>query len=188
MMTLEDTIELLLSLNANFPKKDREHKVGLYIETKMYNFYKQRGIDHAEVLFNVLKKYDIETVEKASKKLPIIIECFESESLKKFATLSDLPLVFLMFYDNPFIPTYDLAEISTFAHGVGPKYQYIFAYKNETYDPKTPSLFVDEAHSYNLAVHPYILQDDDLKYAKDPVEEALAYLNKGVDGLFCEFP
>lgn len=55
------------------------------------------------MLFDVLKKYDIETVEKASKKLPIIIECFEKESLEKFATLSDLPLVYLMFYPSPFI-------------------------------------------------------------------------------------
>jgi glycerophosphoryl diester phosphodiesterase len=86
MVTLEDTIELLLSLNANFPRKDLDMKVGLYIETKMYNFYLHTyGIDMAEQVFNTLKKYDIETVEKASKKLPIIIECFEPESLQKFA-------------------------------------------------------------------------------------------------------
>jgi hypothetical protein len=61
-------------------------KVGLYVETKMYNFYLHTyGIDMAEQVFNTLKKYDIETVEKASKKLPIIIECFEPESLQKFA-------------------------------------------------------------------------------------------------------
>ena len=80
-MTLEDTIELLLSLNKNFPKHDRKHKVGLYIETKMYDFYLSRGIDHAQLLYNVLKKYDLETVEKASKKLPIIVECFEIAGL-----------------------------------------------------------------------------------------------------------
>ena len=33
ILTLEETIELLLNLNENFPK---ERKVGLYIETKMY--------------------------------------------------------------------------------------------------------------------------------------------------------
>jgi glycerophosphoryl diester phosphodiesterase len=74
-------------------------KVGLYIETKMYNFYKDdRDKDIAQMLFDVLKKYDIETVEKSNAKLPIIIECFEPESLKKFAELSDLPLVYLMFW------------------------------------------------------------------------------------------
>jgi glycerophosphoryl diester phosphodiesterase len=39
IMTLEEVIELMLSLNANFPRHDIGQKVGLYIETKMYNFY-----------------------------------------------------------------------------------------------------------------------------------------------------
>ena len=56
--------------------------MGLYIETKMYGFYKSEyGIDVAEKLFDVLKAYDIETVDKASAKLPIIVECFEKEAL-----------------------------------------------------------------------------------------------------------
>jgi hypothetical protein len=39
-MTLEDVIELMLNLNKNFPRHDNiGQKVGLYIETKMYNFY-----------------------------------------------------------------------------------------------------------------------------------------------------
>ncbi len=101
-MTLEETIELLLDLNANQPRKDINQKVGLYIETKMYNFYlSNRSHNIADMLFETLKKYDLETVEKSSKKLPIIIECFEKESLIRFAELSDLPLVYLMFWNNP---------------------------------------------------------------------------------------
>ena len=74
ILTLEETIEMLLSLNANFPRNDREALVGLYIETKEYQFYIDNyGQNIAEMLFEVLKKYDIETSEKANKKLPIII-------------------------------------------------------------------------------------------------------------------
>ena len=120
----------------------------------MYAFYKERGIDHAEMLFNVLKKYDLETIEKASAKLPIIIECFEKDALLKFATLSDLPLVQLMFYDNPFM-TFDLDDISTYANGIGPKYLYVF--EDTPLNLTTPSSFIDRAHSLDLAVHPYIL-------------------------------
>ena len=73
--------------------------MGLYIETKMYEFYKKTyNIEFADVLFEVLKKYDLETVAKSSEKLPIIIECFEMESLVRFQQLTDLPLVFLMFW------------------------------------------------------------------------------------------
>lgn len=61
---------------------------------------------------------------KATNKLPIIIECFEKDALVKFSTLSDLPLIYLMFRDNPEFPNtnYDLSEITKFAHGVGPNY------------------------------------------------------------------
>ena len=65
----------------------------------MYNFYKnERGLDIAEMLYNNLKKYDLETIDKSKNKLPVIFECFEKESLVKFATLSDLPLVYLLFW------------------------------------------------------------------------------------------
>lgn len=153
----------------------------------MYAFYKSRGIDHAELLFNVLKKYDIETVEKSSAKLPVIIECFEKESLEKFATLSDLPLVFLMFYPSPFLK-YDLNEITKYAHGVGPKHMYIFTYKDEELNVTAPSKFIEEAHSLDLSVHPYILQDDSLHYSKSAINETMYYLYKNADGIFTEFP
>lgn len=105
IMTLEETIELLLELNANQPRKDVAMPIGLYIETKMYNFYLSNyGEDLAEKLFNVLQQYDLETVAKANAKLPIIVECFEPESLIKFATLSDLPLIQLMFWQNSNFP------------------------------------------------------------------------------------
>jgi glycerophosphoryl diester phosphodiesterase len=39
ILTLEETIELLLQLNEDQPRNDLSMKVGLYIETKMYNFY-----------------------------------------------------------------------------------------------------------------------------------------------------
>jgi len=162
-------------------------KVGLYIETKMYAFYKSRGLDIAEMLFNVLKKYDLETVEKSNAKLPIIVECFEKDSLTTFGKLSDLPLVYLMFYDNPNL-TYNLTEISTFAHGVGPKIYWLFNYDGETLNLDKPSKFIEEAHSLGLGVHPYILQDDTLVYTKNPIEETKMYMNKMVDGIFTEFP
>lgn len=45
------------------------------------------------MLYENLKKYGLETIDKANKKLPIIIECFEKDSLKTFSKLSDLPLI-----------------------------------------------------------------------------------------------
>lgn len=51
----------------------------------MYEFYLTNfGINSAEMLYNALKNYSLETVDKCKDKLPIVIECFEPESLKKF--------------------------------------------------------------------------------------------------------
>jgi glycerophosphoryl diester phosphodiesterase len=60
----------------------RQYPIGLYIETKQYGFYKENyGIDIAEKVFENLKAYGLETVEKSEQKIPIILECFELESL-----------------------------------------------------------------------------------------------------------
>lgn len=94
------------------------------------------------MLFDVLKKYDLETVEKSNKKLPIIIQSFEKDALVKFGTVSDLPLVQLMFWNNTYAGEYDLKDISTYAHGVGPAANYIFYYKGETFSTTSKSVFV----------------------------------------------
>ena len=187
---MEETIELLLELNANFPRSDIDIKVGLYVETKMYNFYKDTyHEDIAQMVYETLKKYDIETVAKSQDKLPIIIECFEKESLQKFATLSDLPLVYLLFWKNPNFPRYDLKEISEFAHGVGPQVESVLFYEDETWQNDTyHSKFVEEAHANGLAVHPYTLKDDMLQWTANSIDEHLLYFNKQVDGIFTEFP
>ena len=84
-MTLEETIDLMLNLYKTNPK-DRKYKIGLYIETKMFAFYKEQfNEDIAEKLYKVLEKYGIETIDKCTDKLPIIVECFEGDALKRFA-------------------------------------------------------------------------------------------------------
>ena len=154
----------------------------------MYEFYKKTyNIEFADVLFEVLKKYDLETVAKSSEKLPIIIECFEMESLVRFQQLTDLPLVFLMFWQNP-LTSYNLTEIANLAHGVGPKSDWLFKYDNEPFNLTSPSKFIQECHSLGLAVHPYSLQDDMLRWTDSPLDEHVTYIDKGVDGIFTEFP
>lgn len=72
----------------------------------------------------MLKKYDLETAEKAANKLPIIVESFEKQTLIDFRYKynSDLPLIFLMHDWN----TYNLSEVVSYAHGVGPRWNVIF--------------------------------------------------------------
>jgi glycerophosphoryl diester phosphodiesterase len=51
-----------------------------------------------------------------------------------------------------------------------------------------PSKFIEECHKLGLAVHPYSLQDDMLKWTKGVLDEHILFINKGVDGIFTEFP
>ena len=89
------------------------------METKHYQWYKDNyNIDFAQVVHGILKSYGLETIEKASNKLPIVIECFEPDLLKNFSKLSDLPVVLLM--DGDMQKYMKLDEIMTYAHGIGP--------------------------------------------------------------------
>ena len=72
MHTVDEIIEYMFMLNAQFPRTDRAMKVGLYIEAKSYPYYLEHGFDLAEMLHESLKKYDIDTIAKSNEKLPII--------------------------------------------------------------------------------------------------------------------
>ena len=71
---------------------------GLYIEIKEPQWYlNQYQVDTTTAIFDVLAKYNLETVQKATDAgIPIIIQSFDEGALRKFATLSDLPLIQLM--------------------------------------------------------------------------------------------
>ena len=185
LMRLEDTIELMLMLNFEVPKSDKKFKTGLYIETKFVQFYKEiKNFDIASILYDVLKKYDIETVEKALNKLPIIIQSFEEESLLFFKNTTDLPRIKLL----PHQFDYNLNLISQYAHGVGPNHKFLFNYQDERFNLDEPSLFIQECHKLGLLVHPWTLQDDKLRYTSNSVDEVKVYVQKGIDGIFTEFP
>ena len=123
MVTLEEVIKHVRALNKDSPRTvNAETKVGLYIELKDYqDQIDELGQDIAELTFAMLSKYGLGTVADCENDVPIIIQSFELDALKKFATMSDLPLVMLTSYSK----SYDFDEISTVAHGVGPASAYI---------------------------------------------------------------
>jgi len=148
-MTLDETIKLMLDLNKNQPI-GRKFPVGLYIETKMYGFYKTNyGIDSAQLLFYKLKEYSLETIDKSKDVLPIIVECFELPSLQKFSTLSDLPLIYLTKESEDTL-LIKLPEVAKTAHGVGPKASLVV---------DSPAV-VNLSKSLQLDIHPWTVRDD----------------------------
>jgi len=145
------------------------------------------------MLFEELSKNGLGTVADCQDVMPIIIQSFEFAALEKFATLSDLPLVMLSSYSQD----YDWETIGKVAHAVGPASDWVMnpeslTNKQQSWDKSkvdnSYSPFIEKMHELELAVHPYTLQDDMLHYRSTAYDEAQLFVDKGVDGVFLEFP
>ena len=86
-----------------------------------------------------------------------------------------------------------LAEIKTYADGIGPWKVYIIPTAGggggAVFPPPTPNL-VDRAHAAGLLIHTWTFRDDAFPtgYPGGPVEEYLAFYRLGIDGVFSDFP
>jgi glycerophosphoryl diester phosphodiesterase len=183
VLTVRESIENLLMLNEQFPR-GKEYPTGLYIETKMYNYYLDNfGIDTVEMLHDLLKEYGLHNIESGQNKLPIIIQCFEKEALIRSKELSDLPTVFLLSHHTP--PPYDIPSYAEFADAMCPSWQFYLGANNTV---EYPSKFAEEIRSAGMDTHAYLVQDDHLRIADNVIDEYRTYLNWGINFLFTEFP
>ena len=137
----------------------------------------------AEVIDAVLKANKLDTIADCQDTMPIIVQSFEMDALKKFATLSDLPLIYL-FHDTD-SPDWD--QVSQHVHGVGPPSSMVINPDSLTGET-TYSTFIEQMHGLDLGVHPWTFQDDNLQYKSTAYEEAKLYVDSGIDGIFTEFP
>lgn len=197
IITLEEVIEWTQMLSKDYPRRlngDSKYPVGLYIELKDYtNNLAYTGYDMAEKMDEILTRYAINDVKGAEKKMPIVVQSFEEEALDKYKTLSDLPLVMLYGYHDT-DPQWE--SFGKKFHGVGPDSQWVMNPNSLIDGPhswdkssatNTYSVFVETMHSYELAVHPYTLKDDSLKYRSNAYLETQLYVDNGVDGAFTEY-
>jgi glycerophosphoryl diester phosphodiesterase len=98
-----------------------------------------------------------------------------------------------------------LAEIKTYADGIGPWKVYIVPTtggggglvfpqedltKTPPLDPDPPTDLIQRAHARGLLVHTWTFRDDAFPtgYPGGPVEEYLVFYRLGVDGVFSDFP
>jgi glycerophosphoryl diester phosphodiesterase len=97
-----------------------------------------------------------------------------------------------------------LAEVATYADGIGPWKPYIVSSTNTTGDNNgdgkvndadrtllPPTDLVDRAHAHGLLVHPYTFRNEPGRlasnYAGDPIREYMQFYELGVDGVFSDF-
>jgi glycerophosphoryl diester phosphodiesterase len=226
---LEQIIEL-----AKRKTVDEGRVIGIYPETKHPTYHQNLGLPLEDRLLRVLQREGWN-----HRSAPVFIQSFEQANLKYLRTKTSVRLIQLVDADDvapdgtitfaaPFDRPYDwavagragtfgdlltpqgLAEVRTYADGIGPWKPYLIASacvtivtgacadingdgKVNDADRKllAPSAVIANAHAQGLLVHPYTFRNEQRRlvstYAGNPVNEYLAFYEAGVDGLFSDF-
>jgi glycerophosphoryl diester phosphodiesterase len=202
--TLQEVIDLAKAL-----EKVTGRKIGIYPETKHPTYFDSIGLSLEEPLVKILHKngYD-------GKRDRVFIQSFEISNLKQLRHMTNIPLVQLFggAGSKPFdvvaaggtltygqMATPDgLAQIATYADGVGPEKSYVIPRVGGVLDPLNATDFVENAHAVGLVVHPYTFRAENtflpvnLRSSGDPNErgdleaEISAYLDARIDGFFTD--
>jgi glycerophosphoryl diester phosphodiesterase len=228
--TLDEIIDLARRKSA-----EEGRQIGIYPETKHPTYHQQLNLALEDRLLAVLQRNGLN-----HRSAPVFIQSFETANLKYLRTRTSVRLIQLIDADDvapdgrltfavPFDRPYDwavsgrtgtygdlvtpagLAEIKTYADGIGPWKPYIISTtcvrieNNRCADVNgdglvndadrkllPPSNVIAEAKKLGLLVHPYTFRNEPRRLASDyrvnPVNEYLAFYEAGVDGLFTDFP
>jgi glycerophosphoryl diester phosphodiesterase len=202
--TLQEVIDLAQAL-----EKVTGRRIGIYPETKHPTYFDSIGLSMEEPLVEILHKNGYE-----GKRDRVFIQSFEISNLKDLRRRTNISLIQL--FGSGGARPYDvvaaggtltyaqmataegLAEIATYAEGVGPEKLYVIPRVAGILDPANVTDFVRNAHAVGLKVHPYTFRVENtflpinLRSSSDPNErgdleaEIRAYLDAGIDGFFTD--
>jgi glycerophosphoryl diester phosphodiesterase len=208
--TLQEVIDL-----AKRESRRRGRTIGIYPETKHPTFH-QTLTPPLPLEGRLVKALRRNGLNK--RKSPVFIQSFEQANLKQLNGMTPVRLVQLVdandtnasgdpTYAPPFDRPYDwtvsgrsdlfshfatdagLAEIKTYADGIGPWKVYIVGTDPAGNIKKTTDL-IARAHARGLLVHTWTFRNDafPIAYTGGPIEEYLAFYRLGIDGVFSDFP
>jgi glycerophosphoryl diester phosphodiesterase len=227
--TLEERIQFVKRKSA-----EKGRLIGIYPETKHPTYHRSIGLPLEDRLLHTLRRAGWNR-----RGAPVFIQSFETASLRYLRTRTDLPLIQLVDADDvqpdgdvalnkPYDKPYDwvvsghsglfsdlltpagLAEVRTYADGIGPWKPYIRSSKcikvvgaacadvngdgkvDETDRVLLPATdLVQRAHTLGLLVHPFTFRSEQRRlvsdYAGNPSNEYLMFYELGVDGVFTDF-
>lgn len=165
------TFEEILALKK---LKGRDTPVGVYPETKKPGHYKKLGHDFVPKLLGALKDAGLDQDRER-----IVIQSFDFRILIRLASLTPLPLVFLL--EENFRAKFLLPLFARFVAGIGPAKELLVLEGKSTG-------FLEAAHRAGLEVHPYTFRRDQVGTGFADLEAELEfYYRLGVDALFTDF-
>lgn len=177
--------------------KRLERPVGIYIETKHPSYFRGIGLPLEEKLLQHLDRHGLMDADD-----PVFIQSFEVGNLQWLNRRTEVPLIQLiessgspadqqttgLSYARMVTPQ-GLAQIATYADGIGPDKRLILPLKDDVLQPATA--LIKEAHAVGLKVHPWTFRSDASylapAYQGDPTPEYLQFMALGVDGVFSDF-
>lgn len=203
--TFDEVLELVRK-----ESRARGRRIGVCPELKRSTYFDAIGLSLEQSLLAALGRHRLD--RRGAK---VCIESFETASLKWFARRTDLTLIQLVeatgapadlaatgvgtTYADLVTPE-GLREISTYASGVSVHKDLVLPRDAATGEVGDSSTLVGDAHGAGLQTLVWTLRDENRFLAAnfrcgtdpnapgDAVAEAMAFLDAGVDGLFCDQP
>ncbi len=164
ILTLEEIV-VFVRQQSNLNKR----KIGLYIELKHPTYFSDIGLPMEDNFLSILEKNDLNS---QAANVPIFIQCFWPQTLRKIRDKTPLPLILLLATtppDHSVLEALNLSKweeilepnhlkfISNFCDGIGPDLSLIFPTTTDTTHP-TESKLIQNAHAENLKVHVWTLR------------------------------
>ena len=178
------TFDEVLAL-ADATSKEVGRTIGVYPETKHPTYFRSIGLAIEPPMLETLARHG-----KRDSSAAIFIQSFEPANLKLLRPLTTIRLILLLEATADVSPA-RLAEIRTFADGIGPNTRLIVP-ANADGTLKEPTALVADAHKAGLLVHVWTLRSESAflspSYGGDPVKEYRQFASLGVDGIFGDFP
>ena len=223
------TFQEILDLAKNAMAANSRRRINVYPETKNPLYQRQLGLPLEETLVAMLVKEGWNTVDspvfvqsfepaslKLMRKLGLktkVVQLidgagidYKTGSITYDSPDSAKPFSWLQAHDPRtfavMITPAGLAEIKTYADGIGPWKFYILPAQGRDAAGKAvmsldqasnmaPSSLIADAHKAGLFVHPYTFRDEagnlTKSYHGDPKAEYKAYFDLGTDGVFTDF-
>jgi glycerophosphoryl diester phosphodiesterase len=189
--------------------KELGREIGVYPETKHPTYFTSIGLPLEPALVDALTTAGLNRADA-----PVFVQSFETTNLRNLDDELQVPLVQLVSgsgapadleaagdprtYADLTTPA-GLAEIATYADGIGPDKNLVIA-RNEDGTLGEPTSLVPDAHAVDLLVHPYTFRNEnqflpadlrsgggDTEYG-DIFAEYAAFFAAGVDGVFADNP
>jgi glycerophosphoryl diester phosphodiesterase len=172
-------------------------RIGVYAEIKHPAYFAEIGMPLEERLLAALDRRGL-----GARGAPVFLQSFDPGSLQRLRARTSLPLVQLVSATGrvDLVTATGLRRVATYADAVGVAKDLVLPRHPDAGTIGDPSAVVADAHAAGLLVHVWTLRDENAflptgyRRGEDPaaigssMEEAQAFLDAGVDGLFTDQP